>query len=168
MVKKPGAYTLDWLLTFFWILFYFFFNFIFYTAGSYQLSILYTSVCTCQSQSPNSSHHHPSATFPPWCPYICSLHLCLLFLSCKLVHLYHFSKFHIYALIYDICFSPSDLLHSVSQSLDPYMSLQMTQFCSFLWLSNSPLYICTTSSFFIRSEERRVGKECRSRWSPYH
>ena len=25
-----------------------------------------------------------------------------------------------------------------------------------------PLYNC------IRSEERRVGKECRSRWSPYH
>ena len=22
--------------------------------------------------------------------------------------------------------------------------------------------------FFLRSEERRVGKECRSRWSPYH
>src|SRR3712207_9376657 len=22
--------------------------------------------------------------------------------------------------------------------------------------------------YFIRSEERRVGKECRSRWSPYH
>ena len=22
--------------------------------------------------------------------------------------------------------------------------------------------------WFIRSEERRVGKECRSRWSPYH
>ena len=22
--------------------------------------------------------------------------------------------------------------------------------------------------FVIRSEERRVGKECRSRWSPYH
>ena len=22
--------------------------------------------------------------------------------------------------------------------------------------------------FFDRSEERRVGKECRSRWSPYH
>ena len=22
--------------------------------------------------------------------------------------------------------------------------------------------------FFKRSEERRVGKECRSRWSPYH
>src|SRR3712207_9510458 len=24
------------------------------------------------------------------------------------------------------------------------------------------------SRFAIRSEERRVGKECRSRWSPYH
>ena len=23
-------------------------------------------------------------------------------------------------------------------------------------------------SILIRSEERRVGKECRSRWSPYH
>ena len=21
---------------------------------------------------------------------------------------------------------------------------------------------------YLRSEERRVGKECRSRWSPYH
>ena len=25
-----------------------------------------------------------------------------------------------------------------------------------------------TNINFIRSEERRVGKECRSRWSPYH
>ena len=25
-----------------------------------------------------------------------------------------------------------------------------------------------TSAVFDRSEERRVGKECRSRWSPYH
>ena len=23
-------------------------------------------------------------------------------------------------------------------------------------------------NLFVRSEERRVGKECRSRWSPYH
>ena len=26
----------------------------------------------------------------------------------------------------------------------------------------------TPSNFAERSEERRVGKECRSRWSPYH
>ena len=73
-----------------------------------------------------------------------------LFLPCKPVHLYHFSRFHIYALIYDICFSLSDLLHSVGQSLGPSTSLQMTQFRSFLWLSNIPLYICTTSSLSIR------------------
>ena len=27
---------------------------------------------------------------------------------------------------------------------------------------------CLTNEKRIRSEERRVGKECRSRWSPYH
>ena len=26
----------------------------------------------------------------------------------------------------------------------------------------------TDPTFVMRSEERRVGKECRSRWSPYH
>ena len=30
---------------------------------------------------------------------------------------------------------------------------------------SGPIY-CTTA--LCRSEERRVGKECRSRWSPYH
>ena len=37
-------------------------------------------------------------------------------------------------------------------------------------------YICKSVTLFVgtslmltgRSEERRVGKECRSRWSPYH
>ena len=71
------------------------------------------------------------------------------FLPCKLVHLYHFSRFHIYALIYDICFSLSDLLYFIWQSLDPTTSLQMTQFRSFIWLSNTPLYICTTTSLSI-------------------
>ena len=37
--------------------------------------------------------------------------LCLYF--CFAIYLYHFSRFHIYALLYDICFSLSDLLHSV-------------------------------------------------------
>ena len=71
------------------------------------------------------------------------------FLPCKLVHLYHFSRFHIYALIYGICFSLSGLLHSIWQSLDPSTSQQMTQFRSFIWLSYIPLYICTTSSLSI-------------------
>ena len=28
--------------------------------------------------------------------------------------------------------------------------------------------VCNSSMCYTRSEERRVGKECRSRWSPYH
>ena len=28
--------------------------------------------------------------------------------------------------------------------------------------------MAATSDAALRSEERRVGKECRSRWSPYH
>ena len=27
---------------------------------------------------------------------------------------------------------------------------------------------CVKIAKYFRSEERRVGKECRSRWSPYH
>ena len=29
-------------------------------------------------------------------------------------------------------------------------------------------YTYTAKGNLVRSEERRVGKECRSRWSPYH
>ena len=29
-------------------------------------------------------------------------------------------------------------------------------------------YITRNYGYMVRSEERRVGKECRSRWSPYH
>ena len=32
----------------------------------------------------------------------------------------------------------------------------------------APILIIINYSFKTRSEERRVGKECRSRWSPYH
>src|SRR5256885_12181656 len=43
------------------------------------------------------------------------------------------------------------------------------------WPLDAPLITCitanvqqTTRTVKTRSEERRVGKECRSRWSPYH
>ena len=35
-------------------------------------------------------------------------------------------------------------------------------------LSNVEPNTLTIAAFHRRSEERRVGKECRSRWSPYH
>ena len=65
-----------------------------------------------------------------------------LFMPCKLVRLHHFSRFHIYALIYDICFSLSNLLHSVWHSLSPSMSLQMTNFITFYgWLIFHCIYV---------------------------
>src|SRR5256885_12248863 len=33
---------------------------------------------------------------------------------------------------------------------------------------SAALVVTGFSTIFSRSEERRVGKECRSRWSPYH
>ena len=89
-------------------IFFFLLNFIllfFLTAGSYQLYVLYILVYICQSQSPNSS-------LPPCFSPLVSINLLStsvsLFLPCKLVHLYHFSRFHIHALIHNICFSLSD------------------------------------------------------------
>ena len=48
-----------------------------------------------------------------------------------------------------------------------FESLTVFSFCSAL----SAFLLCRTEktmSAWKRSEERRVGKECRSRWSPYH
>ena len=35
-------------------------------------------------------------------------------------------------------------------------------------LINAVMFPTATTLDVLRSEERRVGKECRSRWSPYH
>ena len=60
---------------------------------------------------------HPTTTTPFRFPPLVSIRLfsasVSLFLPCKPVHLCHFSRFHMYALIYTICFSLSDVLHSV-------------------------------------------------------
>ena len=107
----------------------------------------------CIHVNPNRPIHHTTTPTPRRFPPLVSIRLFFTsvsqFLPCKQVHLYQFSRFHIYALIYGICFSLSDLLHSVRWSLDTSTSLQMTQFRSFSWLSNIALYICTTSSLYI-------------------
>ena len=131
---------------------FFFFNFIYFLYSSFLLVTYFIHV-TVYMSIPISQFipppRPPTPHFPPLvsiCFFSTSVSL---FLPCKPVHLDHFSRFQIYALIYNICFSLSDLLHSVGQSLDPSTSLHMTQFRSFLWLSNIPLYICTTSSLSI-------------------
>ena len=71
---------------------------------------------------------------------------------------YHFSKASICVLIYDTCFFPSDLLQSVKQALGSSTSVQLTQICSSLWLSNMPLYIRVISSLPIQSSvDRHLG-----------
>ena len=96
------------------------------------------------------SHFIPAYPSHSPCPQVHSL--CLRLYSCpvpRFFRTFFFSRFHIYVLAYGICFSLSDLLHSVGQTLGPSMLLQMALFRSFLWLTSSPLYICTTSSLSI-------------------
>ena len=136
-------------LLFFWIFeFYFIYFFIQQVLISHPL---YTHQCI--HVNPNLPIHPTTTPSPCRFPPLVSIRLFSTsvshFLPCKPVHLYHFSRFHIYTLIYDISFSLSDLLHSVWQTIDPSTSLQMTQFRSYSWLNNIPLYICTTSSLSI-------------------
>ena len=103
-------------------LFYFFkyylcFNFLILFIFLYSrfLLVIYFIHISVYMSIPGSQFIPP----PPPChfPPLVSIHLfstsVSLFLPCKPAHLYHFSRFHMYALIYDICFSLSDLLHSV-------------------------------------------------------
>ena len=65
-------------------------------------------------------------------------------LPCKQVHQYHLSRSHTHVNTY---FALSDLLHSIRQALGSSTSLKRPSTCSFLWLSNTPLY----HSFFVHS-----------------
>ena len=68
-------------------------------------------------------HTRPLSPYPKGSTHLFSTSVSL-FLPCKQVQLYHFSRLHMYALIYDVCFSLSDLLNPVWQSLDPFTSVQ--------------------------------------------
>ena len=137
-IKNPMNFSISCFLCFFILQVLISINFI-------HISV-YMSIPIAQVSTPPSPPHR---SFPPL------VSICLFstsvsqLLPCKPARLYHFSRFHIHVLIYNICFSLSDLLHSVWQSLDPSTSKKMTQFRSFLWLSNTPLYICTTTSLSI-------------------
>ena len=141
-------WTLGYMsLLFFWIS-KFYFNFL-YSRFLLVIHFIHISVYMLIPISQFITPPPPTATFPRLVSIRLFFTSLSLFLPCKLVHLYYFSRFHIYVSIYNICFSLSDLLHSVWQSLDPTTSIQMTQFRSFLWLSNILLYICTTSALSI-------------------
>ena len=72
---------------------------IYFTYGKVHVSMLFSQIIPC-SPSPTESK---SLFFMPMS----------LLLFCMENHWYHLSKFHIYVLIYSICISLSDSLHSV-------------------------------------------------------
>ena len=117
--------------------------------GCFPLTIYFTFGSVYMSMP--LSHFIPAYPSLSPRPQVCSLRLRLY--SCPAPRffrtIFFFFRFHIYVLPYGICFSLSDLLHSVWQSLGPSTSLQITQFRFFLWLGNIPLYICATSSSSI-------------------
>ena len=71
------------------------------------------------------SHFVPASPSPSPCPQLHSL--CLHLYSCPsprfIRTIFFFFRFHIYVLAYSICFSLSDLLHSIWQTLGPSTSL---------------------------------------------
>ena len=88
----------------------------------------------CQCHSLTSSQH----TLPPRHVHKFILYICI-FIPVLLLgfqNLFFFFRFHTYLLAYSICFSLSDLLHSVRQTLGPSTSLQIAHFRFFSWLSN--------------------------------
>ena len=104
--------------TYIFLAFFFeFLNFIYFLYSRFLLVIYFIHISVYMSV-PISQFIPPPPPLSCHFPHLVSIHLfstsVSLFLPCKPVHLYHFSMwFHIYVLIYAICFSLSDLLHSL-------------------------------------------------------
>src|SRR5260370_5138126 len=65
---------------------------------------------------------------------------------------------------------PCFALHYVGPMVAPNMAASPLQSALNHWLFalSGVLFFLGAQLYSQRSEERRVGKECRSRWSPYH
>ena len=93
-----------------------------YAAASHQLSILHFVVYICPCYSLTSSQ----LPLPPPCVLKSILYVCVFIPVLPLGSSEpFFFRFHIYVLAYGICFSLSDLLHSIRQTLGPSTSLQI-------------------------------------------
>src|SRR2546430_9900203 len=78
----------------------------------------------------------------------------------------------------DVCSSDLPAAAAALQALDAgdvtrYMAILVPTVPLSRHIFQAPTYYYKTGVVFLaylngRSEERRVGKECRSRWSPYH
>src|SRR2546430_6185775 len=77
----------------------------------------------------------------------------------------------------DVCSSDLDhyyeqlaeqLNSTVSTTSDKRAIKEQLSICGAVLSGSEESQFHTAQSLILRSEERRVGKECRSRWSPYH
>ena len=62
---------------------------------------------------------------------------------------------------------PAYIEHGVAAGIIPNIARYMSEGFHTIARGTMPSFTCP-NNMSIRSEERRVGKECRSRWSPYH
>ena len=80
----------------------------------------------------------------------------------------HLTLLHSFALVPSPCPGPGSVPTATAAPLDTFGTRQEERLLAYLALrpgvARSRAGIVAT----FRSEERRVGKECRSRWSPYH
>ena len=120
-----------------------------YTVGFHWLSLLYmvSVVYICQPHSPNSSPHPRFS--PPWCPYICSLHLCLYFCFANKIIYTIFARFLIYTLKLKVSQSCPTLCDSMDCSppgsqewVTISFSRRSSQTRDWTWIS------CTEGRFF--------------------
>ena len=102
-----------------------------YAAAFHQLPILHLVVYIFQCYSLTSSQ----ITLAPAPRSQAILYVCIFIpvLPLGSSDPFFFFRFRIYVLAYGICFSLSDLFHSVGQTLGPFASLQITQFCFFFF-----------------------------------
>src|SRR5256884_6471939 len=64
------------------------------------------------------------------------------------------------------CCNASETSPNLAASLEARLNCRMSASCGVFTRGSS--LIVSGCVLLLRSEERRVGKECRSRWSPYH
>ena len=70
--------------------------------------------------------------------------------------------------------TPSSMQEVINYCLQPHKTHygEEDRLCAVSGLDCNPEFVydefMATKVLYGRSEERRVGKECRSRWSPYH
>src|SRR2546427_9053852 len=86
-------------------------------------------------------------------------HVCV----CRLVFIFFFFSSRRRHTRFDCDWSSDVCSSDLSRLLIPLMSLSWEDRC--VWLDGRSRNVRRCAQ---RSEERRVGKECRSRWSPYH